>query len=327
MDFNVKVDKRFEVITGIVVAYIKLNPQMKKEYDWIEVPENEYVTSLVNKTNLLNYPKLIEYIENIEDCAQYSKLFLYLDEEMEVTSDTYEEVFKKGKVEEFFYLVKELYDQEGLSEVFDQYEEEFKKIEHLTKDILPKNFSIKDIEQFYGYSQNGYNVTLSILANGGFGFEKENSLTYFKGVNFKNGEYRLNDIGFLICLFHEYSHPYINPLIDQYFSQFNEIDSLLEEAVENGLPNCYQKPKILLYEYLVRTNSIILASKYLSHDILKDDIEWFKRIGFKHIDSMIDLTINKKKNDQSYEYFFVSEVIPHFNSLTYDMSNDSKNFY
>ncbi len=314
---TINVDKRFEILTGLVVAYVSLCPESIEQFDWIETPDNNYTKELISKLNITKYPHIIEYIKNIVDCGTYSELFLYFDNNMNFKNYTKDrKVFEKGSVDDFSRVVKEIYDNENLETLFIKHQNELAKMKEVTNNILPKNFDINDIEGFYGYKKGEYVVTISALANGGFGFKYNDELNYFKGINFKEGNYSLNNIGFLIDLFHEYSHLYVNELVDKYYQNSNEIELLLEKAINNGLPKCYQNPKTLLYEYLVRTNSIILSSKYLREAVISEDIEWFKEIGFIHIEEFIKLTIEMHTQYKNYEEFYVQEVIPYVKSLS-----------
>lgn len=316
MNLEIKVDKRFEIITGVIVAYLKYKPNFIEEYDWVELPNCDYVQDLVSLIDIKHYPKIMNYIENIRDCGWYSELYLYFDEDMNPLDYTLDkEVFTKGSVSEFQSLIKQLYDNTNLNIVFDKYQDEFAKIEKIGKTILPQNFTIKDLEQFYEMKEKKYNVTLSILANGGFGFQKDNILYYFRGVNFNGNQYEMKDFRFIICLFHEYSHSFINPLVDKYYEKFQNLDFLLKEAIECGLPNCYKKEKTILYEYFVRANSVILASKYVEKDKIEDELEWFNEMGFIYIEDIIALTKRNLEMGVDYENIFLNVLVPFINSV------------
>ena len=94
--------------------------------------------------------------------------------------------------------------------------------------------------------------------NGGFGISNiSNDNFYIRGFyydektkSFENNMRYLNE-----CLFHEFSHPIINPLVDKYFGLFTNINEIQEDALKNDLPKAYSSnPKTLLYEYFVRCN-------------------------------------------------------------------------
>lgn len=311
---NILVDKRLEIISGLVIAYLDLYPNEKEEYDWIETYDSAYIQELIKKINLSNYPKLIEYIKNIHSCSSYSELFLFFDDDMNILDTPIKEnAFSNGKFTEFANLIKEVYDKENINDIFITYKNELEKIERLIQSLFPNNFCIDDLKNFYNNDQYTYTITPSITINGGFGFKKNNSLNYLIGIDYKDKSYKFNSSSFIIKLFHEYSHSFINPLVDKYIDKFENIDLLLKECIEYGLPKCYQEKEVLLYEYFVRANSIILSSKYIDQMFLKDNIVWFKQLGFVNIDGIIEITIKNINNYEDYESFFVNEIIPYIN--------------
>ena len=55
---------------------------------------------------------------------------------------------------------------------------------------------------------------------------------------------------------HEFSHSFINPIVDKHIAQLADVGQQLFEHVENDLPKTYSSWKIMLYESLVRAVTI-----------------------------------------------------------------------
>ena len=61
------------------------------------------------------------------------------------------------------------------------------------------------------------------------------------------------------------------------------------ESKENGKKFRVENKKTILYEYFVRANSMILSENEISNEEYKEDIEWFKEIGFIRIEEIINI--------------------------------------
>lgn len=188
------------------------------------------------------------------------------------------------------------------------------------------NLDLSDIEKFYGSSGESYNYIPSILMNGGFGpSDKEGNLYYIRRFQYNEKEKRFEqDIPYLVeCLFHEFSHPFVNLLVnllvDKYFHLFSNIDDLFLEAKQFDLPLCYCNQKTLLYEYFVRANAFILKLHYYPNAQIST---YMKNHGFIYLDEIVSHTLEHKKDYDSYEAFFEESLIPFINQMPL---RDSKN--
>ncbi len=311
--FNICFDKRFEILQGIVIAFIEKYQNLKDDYDWVEIFDCQYVKDLIAKINIDKYPIIIDYIKSITDCGYYSELFLYFDQNMNFYSGFNKKAFKKGSNNLFAKELKKLYDNENLESFFQENIPQLNNlIEPVKKDL--KIIDLEKLNEFYDYKNQKYNVLLSFLANGGFGFKKGNDLWYFRGLKYVDNQFVINKDTLIVCLFHEYSHPKVNKLVDKCFNMFDKIklEKMYNEAIINGLSKCYQKKKTFLYEYFVRANAIFLAKDYVSYNYLIDEINWTKRIGFIYIEKFIELIESKKGK---YNNIFLDSLIPFFNNI------------
>lgn len=311
---NIIFDKRFELLSGFIISYLSINTDEIENYDWIEIPDTKYKNELIKQINILRYPELIKYIKNIKDCGAYHNLYLYFDENMNPKKyNLNEQVFSYGSVDEFQILIKKFYDTSFIENFFKKNINEFNSIISEISSLLPDNFSLNDINKFYDIDTMSYTIVLSSFINGGFGYRIQNDLYYVVGVNYINNKYAINIESFILKLFHEFSHSFINPLVDEFINDFKNLDLLFEEALEYGLSSCYRHfSRVLLYEYFVRANSIILSKKYLNKDVIEDNIEYFKEIGFIYIEDVILWTENIIITKGKYNF---RDLIEYINSL------------
>ena len=67
---DIKIDKRMELLQGIVTSYIYYNPDRAEENDWIYDPhemKNEYLINLSKQIEIYKYPLLMQAIDEIDE--------------------------------------------------------------------------------------------------------------------------------------------------------------------------------------------------------------------------------------------------------------------
>lgn len=164
-------------------------------------------------------------------------------------------------------------------------------IEKATKLLSTYPF-IDLIEEQFGYQQNSYYYVISSLMRGNFGINfvdrKTGKLDMFSV--FTTNELSLS----AGVLFHEYSHPFINPLTDKYYDLVQTYDYAYEKLKKYKLPaflSGYDDFKECVNEHFVRAIAIHLMKKInqkeTADELLRDDLN----SGYKFI-----LGILKKLN-------------------------------
>lgn len=185
---------------------------------------------------------------------------------------------------------------------------------------FPKNLNLDDIKKFYGQKATSYNYIPSILINGGFSYSDQlGNIYYIRGITWckeKNAFYFDKEY-LLECMFHEFSHPIVNSLVDKHLTSFTHLDKIYQEALNHNLPTCYNSKSILLYEYFVRANANILTKKYYCNANISD---WILQHGFAYLNDIIDYTIQRLPEYENYEDLFKTELV-NFLSETHKNKN------
>jgi len=312
----IKIDRRVEILMAIIIAYKNMEGIKKKdleELDFVEYPDIPYAKELTSKINITKYKEIIPYIESDFDCSYYANLYLYFDKDMNFT-DEYQEVFPGLKNNGFASIVKKIYDNEKIEEVFNKYKDTFKEMLSVFKNVNNLDLT-KDCSKFYNSTNTIYDIVASSLFNGGFSSNKGNYVSFLKSIGYKDNNFFVTEYYFIVCLFHEYSHHFVNPLVDKYINYFN-ITNLRNESFNNGLPKPYQgEIQTYLYELIVRSNAEYLSLKYINKEDYNDDMEYNKEIGFLYVEDIMNLIKERKNNYNTYEEFFVNELIPFINNL------------
>ena len=161
--------------------------------------------------------------------------------------------------------------------------------------------------------------------NGGFGSsDKEGNFYYNRGFCYDDEKKFYVDREYLVeCLFHEFSHPIVNPLVDKYLSGTIILEKFYNDAVSNNLFKTYSGfPESVMYEYLVRANAYILTSKYFDYiQPIEDD--WVIPYGFTYLPNLVYFTLENLPKYKNYEEF-VEKAIPIFINSCIDQVKTNK---
>lgn len=224
------IDPRVELIFGMLSKLKKENSKLEEELDYIECFDNDYYSEYANKMYELidfnKYPKLLQWtvkLSQVPSCDIVPNITMMISENFQTKENIEEnEYFNKffNSIEEykqFICDINEFVVQEDYLKFYKSNFDEYNRMIDESTTIYPSNMNIKDIEDYYNSQLNKYPVIYSIFFNGGFGPIVDGIPTCFKGLWLdENGKYVENTTG-ILNLFHEYSHPFINPLVDKYW--------------------------------------------------------------------------------------------------------------
>ena len=182
------------------------------------------------------------------------------------------------------------------------------------KSLLEGKDYIQVLEDFYGESRNNYCVILPPLFAGGYGITIETQKGYdVYGVigpcSLKDDRVTFACLNYLeSIILHEWSHSFVNPLVDQNIDHFKE-STYLFEPIEGMMRNqAYPNWKISLYEHIVRACEIHLRTN-LYEDFRKEkSLAYQEGKGFwyiSYIDSLLDVYETRRE-----EYPTFSRLIP-----------------
>lgn len=315
IEMTIKFDKRYELIFGLLYTVGKKN---RHDFPWIKEQNKSYEQEFYEMAQKFITHSFEEYILNgglsyYEGCCQLASAINdnyeiiptpkinTLDQRQEINikrlSDWLQEFAKKSHYEEFWQNHQPYYEKVK------------KELEALLNE---KRLSFSKVfSDFYGQQAKPMQIILTNFLWGSFGLELNNTLTFVAGMDlYKNFEFKDS---FIQTLFHEYSHPYVNPLGNKYFSTI-EIPNIQEETIASGLNQCYFKKETIINEYVVRAVEIYLSDKYNEIKDLTKFLEYHKMRGFLHIEELLFLLNNKDKYI-TFEQFYKSEIVPYFINL------------
>lgn len=329
------VDARVEFIFGMLSKLKKDYPKLlekddkkiEEELDYIEVSNTEYANNLYEFIDFEKYPKLMKWavvLSDVSSCDVIPNVCMTLNEDFTLkdTFDKKEFLEKYGEYncellishfDEFISDINEFVQKENYLEFYKSHFDEFHKMVEQSTKWYPKNMDVKDIEVCYGKNLPKYSVIYSAFFNGGFGPTVDGIPVCFKGLWIEDGEY-IESTSYIVNLYHEYSHSFINPLVDKYWDNFENVEEFVNFSIKNNLHPTYRSnPKTLYYEYYVRVMVHVLSSKY--EDCTRF-IPRFKKLGFTKFEEMVEFTEDNFKLGDNFEEFFVNKLIPFTNDLT-----------
>lgn len=331
-----QIDARVELIFGMLSKLKKENSELEEELDFVESFNTEYYSDYANRMyeiiDFKKYPKMLKWalkLSQVPSCDIVPNVAMMISdnfESKEITKDDeyFQKFFIENNYDEFINDINEFVIQTNyLSFYYSNFDEYSKMVNESTKDAYPSNLDVKDIEKCYGEKLEQYLVIYSIFFNGGFGPTIDKVPVCFKGLWIKDSKYIESTSG-IINLYHEYSHHFINPLVDKYWSNFDNVEGFVDYSIQNNLHPTYQKKaKTLYYEYYVRAMSYILSSKY--EDIKEAPDYWSEKLGFVKIWNVINYIEENLKIGQNFEEFFSQKLIPFTNKLTRNLEEKKKN--
>ena len=172
-------------------------------------------------------------------------------------------------------------------------------------------FDNKILTDFYGYSIGKLEIVLTNFINGSFGYDNL-AICQIKNISDKENDLKISSRIINVC-FHEFSHLYLNPLGQEYFQNI-DLSNVFNEALKNGLQNCYNNWITLINEYMVRAVQIFLDIDIMEKDYIKQLILNHQKIGYIHIEEIINLLKNKN-NYNNFKEFYKKEIVNYFIKL------------
>ena len=333
-NMNIEINKQYELILAIHAVYLIKHPELREgELDFIETPNIQYMHDLEKLIIPEKYPELIKYITNFTDCTVPICFGIGINDEYEVDykkidTEQINKYMEYGSIDGFALELKKLAIDINWDDFFEKCILFYRKfVDEYCK--FPNELDLTDISKYYKVQSKSYTFIPSVLINGGFGpSDKEGNLYYNKGFYYDEEKqiFEVDNEYLVECLFHEFSHPIVNPLVDKYLSGTDILESFYQDSIKNNLFETYSMhPESVMYEYLVRANAYILASKYFKDNMEPIENDWVIPHGFTYLPALVYFTEDNLSKYENYEEF-VSKAIPEFMSscIISDMTSNNR---
>ena len=312
---NIIVDPRLELLS--IVQFIsdydkKYN--LMTDYDFKFKKEvKEHFSSFKNHEAVKLFNKLSDKGFTFDAPAT---IMLYMDnnfqlcQDIDVTDYLVSRISGKKNIDKFFRSLQKFCHETEFNNFYNEHKEYYQLlIENVLTKIGEKNY-IEELEEYYGVKQKEYNIILvSLFHPGGFGPKIESEKAKYKiysiqGPNGTNNN--MPDFGseasFRHLARHEFSHSFVNPLADKYWSIAEQYSDLFTPIAESMKIQAYMNWKICLNEHIVRAVTTRLS--FLDNEFSgRRMLAYEKSKGFTYIDKLLEALKEYENNRDKYPTF------------------------
>jgi len=173
-----------------------------------------------------------------------------------------------GSLEDFYASVNDFVQVSDFRGWFESRRQYFTDLVSIVDSLLSTTPDpVAHLIDWYGYEQHSYNLTISPLLGGnGYGPDLAdstgNSDLYCVTSLDNKGDSAEVILHLAYMLFHEFSHPYVNPLVDKYFGMVEDASALFEPIKRKMQEQAYSSWWIAVIEHFVRGSELRLLQLY-----------------------------------------------------------------
>lgn len=282
--------------------------------------------------NNLEAPKLLKETWQ-KGWAIHDPMFflLYLDFDFNLKNGLSPDIIKRGGgIEQITKLAtsfKQFYKETDFQTFFNVtqknfYEQILSNVKYNFKDFK----GVEYLENYYGKKCNSYNLILNI--NSGYGnFGKQvpssNGIDLYAIVetNTNSGDLPtyFPTISIIDLILHEFSHGFVNPVIDQYQKELSKSKKLYEPIAESMQFQAYWEWQVTVNEHIVRAIVTRIAEQIYGKEFSEKSFYKLMIVRrFIYADAIIEKLKFYENNRDSYKNFqeFAPELIKVFGSIS-----------
>lgn len=224
----------------------------------------------------------------------------------------------ENKLNEFIKLLRDFAVKTDFIKFYNKNVVYYSDFLDLFKQETCKLSYVQILEDFYGIEQNSYNIYLTQLSKGSFGpsfINKNGKLDIYNicgfSIRFFDDREALNKFINNI-LWHEFSHPIINPLTEMHFDLIKKNDYTYEHLKQYKQPNAgYGLWDEFINEHIIRAIAIYLCRKYVDEKIANDRLTFDTNLGYIYIPKILEKIDYYNQNRSLYKDFadFYEELL------------------
>ena len=183
---------------------------------------------------------------------------------------------------------------------------------------------IKTLEDYFNETKESYNVVITPAFIGGYGFEtpgadgKNNVYSCIPTSSVKDNIPYIPTNSLLFFAWHEFAHPFVNPLADKYADRVSFSDKLFEPIKDAMEKYAYTLWQICVNEHIVRAVNVRLRELHLDAQRANTRLEYELKEHFIYIEPLIEkLKEFEKQRDEKNITFseFYPELLKVLDSL------------
>ncbi|HNW99997.1 MAG TPA: DUF4932 domain-containing protein [Candidatus Cloacimonadota bacterium] len=300
-DLLVAVDPRIELLN--ILQYLAESDMVQKnsfEYstkvsEWFEKHKSHpAVTTLQEwETKGFTYDLPMRFFLQFEGVPFTSQAFRIPDFDMDMHVKRMKSIGNDAEINKFINYLRKFTEDSRFVEFYDQnrsfYEAILDEAEKILKDIP----IVKTMKDWFGYSLNKFTYLICPLLNmDGYGPAMQNpdgSLdAYCVSAFIMSTDKEITRLANSMMLFHEFSHSYVNPLVEKYYPQLKQALNLYKPFRNNRDFSVYEGWFTILCEHFVRAAESRLTPLSLYGEIA-NVMNMDSNGGFIYLDFITDL--------------------------------------
>ncbi|HHV37463.1 MAG TPA: DUF4932 domain-containing protein [Candidatus Cloacimonetes bacterium] len=231
----------------------------------------------------------------------------------EMDEERLEKATQGGSLEEFYASVNDFVRISDFGGWFESQRPFLEKTVSETASVLAsKDDMIRLLIDWYGYEHERYTLVISLLFDGGYGISLMNiqNKTHIYCVTMfyisDNPTDTLWNLAYMI--FHEFSHSYVNPLVDEYFDMIKGRAELFELIKTKMTMLAYPDWWIAVVEHFVRASETRLMQLFLPPDAREASIQYYINQGFIYMDTVFEAVLEyeqaRRETGIRYDEYF-----------------------
>ena len=258
---------------------------------------------------------------------------LYLNEDFTIREGLHPDLIKRGGgIEHLTGLADSFRDFADTSGFYDYFH---RKQKQFYEQVLSqtayhfRNFRAKEmLEGFYGEQASAYTFILNLAGGyGNFGksIRSENGLQLYAIVesSVSSGDLPVfkPSISGTNLILHEFSHGFVNPIVDRYAEELSGYEHLYNPIAESMRSQAYHHWQVTVNEHIVRA-AVIEMCRLEFGEAYSDKLFYKLEMGkrFIYLDALLEKLKNYSNNRRQYPTFapFVPELISVFGEINED---------
>ena len=183
---------------------------------------------------------------------------------------------------------------------------------------------VKNLEEYLNETQGSYNIIITPALKDGKGViipgtnGKDNLYACLETTSMKDGIPHLNAQGFLVYVWHEFGHSFVNPLTDKYADRIISLSNLFEPIKEEMSKQAYGQWYICVNEHIIRAINLRLIELHVgsqqSNALLNNELRNYFIYIKPLIEKLKDFEKQRKENNITFSEFY-PELLSTLDSL------------
>lgn len=335
-DLQISVDPRIELLVSVQLQsdYVRLNNQDSKYGKEMK----SFFTNFKNHSAVKSF-KIMSNVGFSYDAPPTACLYfdhpLTLKQHTPFTQDLIQRAGGENKLEDFFDSLQNFAVKSHFEDFYNEHRELYEAMVSRVYENLGDMDLIKDLEDYYHIQKDEYNIILSpLLHGGGYGpqVETADGKTKIYGIlgpnHIDNDGIPVFSTEFIQSLvWHEFSHSFINPLTEKYWSDIIKYNSLFKPISSQMSAMAYGNWETCVNEHIVRAVTARLTYLQIGEDEGNSVIRNERINGFAYIEPLCERLELYEQNPDKWSSFedFYPELISVFKELS--ESNLGEDFY